>query len=194
MRKTLFALAVAAFAAVHAQYSNQATQKWTQMRLAELEARLRVEIQTLAATPSDATPEEVTNSVDRTVSVTGAEGSATIGAIYNALSVTPPQSVVTQYMVLAASPQLQSMAGLTNALPVGATFTRSTSYPSGMAYYTEDNLAELIIYSSGTNGILTVTANGGSERFDMNTEQNTWFEMYMIPAARYTIVQAIIPR
>lgn len=129
MNRALAMAGAVALAAMPTLAADMASQKWVEMRMAELEARIRADIGSVTVSTNN--PVEFTNTVAVAVSGMVADSSGTIGEI---LSTQFAESVLavsgtTQYVVVVASPLLcAEYPAVTNALPVNAVLSPSNQY------------------------------------------------------------------
>lgn len=99
--KKLATIAALALSLACAAQSNQATQRWTYMRLAELEARLRAELNAATSSTNYASAQEFTNAVQSISTLAVSQTAATFVDMYNAnFTATAPAGVTDRKSVV----------------------------------------------------------------------------------------------
>ena len=205
MKRISLIIALALAACGQAQYSNQATQRWTEMRLAALEAKLRADMNLAVVGTDYSTAQEFTNAVQSVAAQSAAQFASAMNEVYSSnFAAAMSGHSVTQYVVYAASDAAKLVAGLTNSLPVGARFTiKEYDYEmQSTRYYTADRKAQLVFYSESegaeTMGTLLVNANTSSERdFAQSTDRPSMFTQYYPSsdeAVYYVIMKTTLAR
>lgn len=201
--KKLATIAVLALSMACAAQSNQATQRWTYMRLAELEARLRAEIGGISASTNYASAQDFTNAVSSVATLSVSQMAATLTDMYNAnFAAVASGNVSTQYVCYGATPAAMVFPGLTNAVPIGARFLyQGLSDMGEPTYQTQSGDARLLFYlSEGRESMGTLTVYQGSARemdFMQSMDYPSVFTMDY-PAGNtgvvLTIIRTLTPR
>lgn len=197
--KKLATIAALALSLACAAQSNQATQRWTYMRLAELEARLRAELNAATSSTNYASAQEFTNAVQSISTLAVSQTAATFVDMYNAnFTATAPAGVTTQYVCFAASDAAKAMPGLTNAVPVGARFIYSG--PDGMGgenYALASGAATLTYYGWNMIGLSILPGTQGEKYFTQVDGNPCLFEQNSPTAnssVTFTIMKTVIAR
>ena len=203
MRKLFLMAALAAGMLAHAQYSNQATQRWTYMRLAELEARLRAEIGGITASTNYASAQEFTNAVSGVATLSVSQMAATLTDMYNSgFAAAASGNVSTQYVCYGATPAAIAVPGLTNAVPIGARFLYQGIDGMGQpTYQTQSGDARLVFYlSDGVESMGTLLAYPGTAREMGFTQSMDYLSVFTMDypvgntGAVLTVIKTLIPR
>lgn len=197
--KKLATIAALALSLACAAQSNQATQRWTYMRLAELEARLRAELNAATSSTNYASAQEFTNAVQSISTLAVSQTAATFVDMYNAnFTATAPAGVTTQYVCFAASDAAKAMPGLTNAVPVGARFIYSG--PDGMGgenYALASGAATLNVAGWNMIGLSILPGTSGEKYFTQANDNPYLFELHSPTAnsaVTFTIMKTVIAR